>query len=464
MAWYNKKKKNVIEYTAENQRADNYLSQILNAARTIYGRGTSMFGVSPNGKRDYNEIFGYGQSLSIEDFRGMYYRGGYAKTIVNLFPKFCWRDPAVIRVNDKEILVDEMTMLKRVGFFNAIERADIANRIGRFSVLFIGIPDGLDPSLPVGAAKKDDFKGMYFNVYEEDGIEVIEWDKDPASPRFNLPIMYTLRVTVNTDSKLLSDTTTRRVHYSRIVHMAEGAISNSLVGTSSLEGCWNALIDKEKVRGGAGEAYYINSNQKIVIAARAGTVFGKDAGAMDKFKENVDNFQNKKESVLRVSNADVTAINASMASPRAAFDVATEDTAGESRIPIRYLTTKVGGTVTGSEDKASLNGVVKDRQQQECTVWLLNSLGIMSEAGILDLPDDAEIVWPVQQALNEKEASEVTKNKADAFKSVTEGLSTIGGDELTAESVLKEIGMSDIEVKTVDFSGKDELLNKEIEE
>lgn len=459
---FSKGDKNVIVYNKEMQQADSYLGTILNTVKNLSRRlSGGAFGISPDGKRNYNEIFGYGVNLTYADYKNMYERGGYAATIVNLFPKLCWRDTPEIQLNDKNILVDELKLLKRVGFFSALERADIANRIGNYSVLFIGIPDGLNPDLPIGAAKKGNIKGLYFNVYEEDGIEVVKYNTDPASPRFNLPEIYQLQVTINDDETLQKNVSSMLVHHSRVVHMAEGSLSSRLEGISSLKQPWNALTDKEKVRGSSAEAYYRNARQKLALETNEGAKASNDPLVKAALKENVEQFQNGFEDTLRLNNMKANMLQPSMVSPRDSFDISTEDAAGTSRIPVRFLTTKAGGTVTGSEDKAALNGVIMDRQDQECSLWLFNGLEAMAESGLLDLPDECEIVWPVQSSLSEKESSESSKNKAEAFKSVADGLSTIGGDEVVAKSVFKAVGLEDIDVQEVDLSG-DEKLDKDL--
>lgn len=458
------KNNTVIRYTAENKLADDYLGSVINAATSVFNRGNSgSFGISPDGKRNYNLLFGYGENLTYRDYKGMYLRGGIANTVVAKVAKTCWRDMPELKSGDNAILADQLLILKRHKFFRAMERADIANRIGKFSVLYVGIPDGLNPMLPVGVAKKDNFKGMYFNVYEEDGIIVNKWDTDPASPRYNKPELYSLQVTVTGQSLLQSNASSIIVHHSRIVHLAEGALSNSLEGCSSLEAPWNAITDKLKVSGSNAEANFKNSRQKIVLAAREGAKSNTNPDAITALKENAENFQNNQEDFLRLNNMDATAIQPNISSPRDSYDINVEEVAGTTGIPVRILTTKAGGTVTGSEDKATWNALVNDRQEQECTPWLLDALSIMSEAGILELPDNAEVVWPAQSSLSEKEASESMEKKAGAFEKVMNGLGTVGGDEMLAETVLKEVGFDKIKIDDIDLSKDDEKLNKSLE-
>lgn len=460
-------KNNVQVYTRQMKEADSYFGSVLNAiTRTISRRSGAggLFGISPDGKRDFNALFGYGEFLDYSDYLGMYKRGGIANVVVNKVAKSCWRDMPEIKINDEVILEDQLLKLKKAKFFKAIERADILNRIGNFSVMLIGIPDGLDLNLPVGSAKKDSFSSMYFNVYSYDGIEIVKTDNDPASPRFGLPVLYQLQtVDVDRSQRKQVQIVSHIVHYTRIVHLAEGSLDSTIEGTSSLEAPWNALTDKEKVRGSSAEAYFRNARQKLALEVNEGSKSSTDPKEMAKLKENVENWQDGLEDVLRLNNMKANMLQPGMASPRDPFDICVEEVAGTTGIPVRILTTKAGGTVTGSEDKATWNALVHDRQDQECTTYLLDALAVMAEAGILDLPEDAEVIWPVQSSLTEKDSSESMKNKADAFKSATDGLSTIGGDEVVAESVFKAIGL-DVEIDDIDLSDNDNKLDKANEE
>jgi len=451
---WKKKDSNLIVLNKDTQHADSYFGAILNTVRTLSRRLGSggLFGISPDGKRNFNELFGYGEFLDYADYLGMYKRGGIANTVVAKVAKACWRDMPTIKDGDDEILEDELKALKKAKFFRAMERADILNRIGNFSVLVIGVADDQDLDKPIGSAKKDSFNSMFFNPYSYDGIEIVQTDKDPASPRFGLPVLYQLQ-TIDVDGSKRKQTQiiSRNVHYSRIVHLAEGMLDSSIEGTSSLQAPWNALTDKEKIRGSSGESYFRNSRQKLALETNEGAKVALDAESKAALKQNVEDFQNGLEDVLRLNNMKANMLQPQMASPRDPFDICVEEVAGTTGIPVRILTTKAGGTVTGSEDKATWNALVLDRQDQECTIYLLDALEIMNEAGILELPEDAEVIWSVQSSLSEKESSESTNNKASAFKSTVEALASIGADEVIAKSAFKAVGLDEIEIDETDF-------------
>jgi hypothetical protein len=465
MLWFTSKTKtnviqqnNVIEYTKEQKGIDSYYGAVLNAVKTMSRRFSSgVFGTSPDGKRNYNELFGYGDHLTFSDYYKMYKRGGIAGTVVSKLPKSCWRDAPEIRNGETRILEKELLKLKKFGFFRVMERADILNRIGSFSIFLLGVPDGEDLDKPVGSARKDNFRGMYFRAYNYDGIEIASVDSDPASIRYGLPVLYQLQVVdIDGSNTKMTVRTSLLVHFSRVVHMAEGCLDNDIEGMSALQQPWNAVMDKEKVRGSSGESYYRNSRQKLALETNEGAKLSTDKTVIDNLNENVKNFQDGFEDTLRLNNMKANMLQPSMASPRDPFDICVEEIAGTTGIPVRILTTKAGGTVTGSEDKSTWNALVKDRQDQECTFYLLGALQVMAEAGILDLPEDADVVWPEQSALSESESAEASKNKSEAFKAVVDGLSTMGADEVQAKSVFDEVGLDGIEVEELDLSLPDD--------
>ncbi len=452
---------NTVVYTQEMKQADGYLGVLLNAVQTIRSRFSGgTFGISPDGKRNYNELYGYGEQLAYIDYFGMYKRGGIAHAVVAKLPKACWRELPKIKNGDIEILADELKMLKNMGFFRVLERSDILNRIGNFSVLLIGMPDGNDLNLPLGTANS--FEGMYFNPYSFDGTEIVKVDTDPASPRFGLPVLYQVRTTNLDQSKRKEQIfITRIVHYTRIIHLAEGALDSVIEGESSLEAPWNAMIDKNKVRGGSAEAYFRNARQKLALEVEKDATVNTDPEVVAALKENVENFQNGWEDVLRLNNMKANMLQPSLVSPRDSFDIAVEEISGTTGIPIRILTGKGGGQTTGTEDKAAWNALVLDRQEQECSLWLLQGLSIMAEAGLFKLPDNVEVEWSVQKSLNEKESTEANKNKATTLKAVVDAVN-LSQDDIDIQSVLDAVGLDDIKAVSVNIGDDDEDLDESL--
>jgi len=433
--------RNTVTPVVHTKAEQSFFNTVAQTFRRLYSG--VMYGQSPDGTRDYNTTFGYPESLSYQLFYGMFRRGGIANTVVAKVAKACWRDVPALMVGDDDVGEDIITSLKSIGAFKYLERADILNRIGNFSILLVGVPDGMELNQPLGSAR--DMSGVYFMPYSYEGITILKWDTEPTSPRCGQPEEYQVR-TVNLGDKEKEVTfTTRIVHWSRIVHLAEGALDSDVEGASALMPVFNALLDKDKVRGASSESFYRNARRVFALEAEKGARLSMTTESKQAFQDEINDFNNGYQDFMRLDGMKANQLQPGLFSPRDSFDIAVEEIAGTTGIPIRILTGKGGGQLAGSEDRASWNSLVTDRQDAECSPWLLRTLQILDEVGLIKLPDDVVISWPPQKALSETEEADATQKRASAFASVANGLSTIAGDTLDAESALESVGLTGIE-------------------
>jgi hypothetical protein len=457
MSFFSRNKRvSVINYDADMQKKDSYLNVVFNAMRSLRRQLGGGHGISPDGKRNFNQLFGYGEHLTYTDYYLMYRRGGIAKAVVEKLPKSCWRDIPTLKVGEKDVLKSELEELKNNGFFDALERADILNRIGNFSVLVMGMPDSEELEKPLGSASTGNFEAMYFHPYGYNGIEILKKDNDPASSRFGLPELYQVQtIAINTCETKDINPQSYKVHWSRILHLAEGALESTIEGCSALEAPWNAITDSSKISGSAAESFYRNSRQKMALEANENAQFDMGEEALKKLKENVEGWQDGFEDTLRLSGMKANMLQPQIASPRDAFDVSIEIVSGTTGIPVRILTTKSGGSVTGQEDKGSWNALIKDRQESVCTLWLMIALKRMHEVGLLVLPKNVKISWPPLSAVTEREASEITEKKAIAFEKTINALSQLVASDVDVKSVFAAIGLEGIEIDNSDLDDSD---------
>ena len=103
------KNDNVVKITD----TDFKISKIINSLQHTLRRMGSMFGygISPDGKRNYNQIFGYGEQLSYADYFGMYKRSAIGRTVVDKVAKACWGEIPEVKSDDKIILEEQIDIL-----------------------------------------------------------------------------------------------------------------------------------------------------------------------------------------------------------------------------------------------------------------------------------------------------------------------------------------------------------------
>ena len=208
----------------------------------------AMMGVIFNGQRDIYEAAGYAKTLTYLDYCGVYRRQDIARRIVSAVPSETWRlDPTILDGNDETDGADDTEfaaavqelaavgqpgqfLLDQPGLFQVLHRLDRVAGIGCYGVLFLGLNDGqtIDQPLKQGACRGvSDL--LYMTVYGEGNARIEQYDDDPASPRYGLPLYYTLSTRTNAGQLQ------KRVHWTRCIHVAEGVDDDDVFGTPRSE-------------------------------------------------------------------------------------------------------------------------------------------------------------------------------------------------------------------------------------
>ena len=451
-----------------SNKLDAVTSELSNAVAgqmsTMRNRIGAMLGVSNGGKRDLYDIYGYDKSLSgTHGFERMYEysrREGIANRVAWGVAKSSWRDGFEVFTSAEaeadKILVDELTGLAKSKLNNKLERADILNRIGRFSVLFVGVPDGLDANLPIGKVVGNAdavLDQLYFIPYAYDGIEITKQVTDSKDKRFGLPELYSLsRIPKDGDGK---DTTTSSivVHWSRIIHLNENALESDIEGMGALEPIFNRILDLDKTCGGSAEAYFRNAKGKIAfeIDPKFSTDLLSNPTAKQDFQDGAEAFSDQYKDHIVASGSKVTSIDTPHYTPLDTVKVALWGISGYSGIPLRVLTGEGAGQLAGSEDQLAYNQLIKDRQRLVCSGWIYRLFDILQEAGMLkQLPEGYEKRFPVQEAATEKQKAENGSKKADTVLKLTQAKTQPGGDGLDMGSAFAACGLEDIDVEEPD--------------
>lgn len=465
----NKKIKELTNQLAASEKSlSTSEAYLANAEHTLLlrDRVANALGVSHGGKRDVYEIYGYPQTT---DFRLLYRysrREGIANRIVFGLPKSCWRDGFNVYTDDTletPVLEDEINQLKKK-MIQAVIRADALNRVGRFSALFVGVPDMSDPREPIGKVRGDAIKSIYFRPFAYDGIEVFEYDMDTSSPRFGLPLLYQLQVRGRGDENKNRVLIPIIAHYSRVVHICEDKYDSEIEGIPALESVFNNILNIEKITGGSAEAYFRNARGKTSFEVDpefgAGLIDNPDA--KQKFDDSAKAFTNNWQDQIISLGAKVTTHNTPHASPLDTVKVNLWEISSQTGMRIRILTGEGAGAMAGSEDKLAYNVLVDDRQDSFCRDIADNILEILNNSGAIDLPKDYYIDFPKQDATTEAEQVDLGFKKAQTIKTLLEAASAPAGDGLDIESAFTECYLQGVEVDDVDIDIEPEIPAEEL--
>jgi hypothetical protein len=398
-------------------------------------------GISFGGARDYYEVFGYDRQITTKQYRDEYARGGIAKRIVEAFPKATWRGEGLelYEDDDPDVSTDFErawdSINARLSVWTTLLRADILAGLSTYSVVLIGVAGDGDLSTELPRGNPD--KLLYLTPFCGGGgpsatqrnpqaafdadATVHEFDVDPSSPRFGDPLSYMLK-RISVASPALQ----RPVHWSRIVHVAEGCLDDNVYGQPTLENVWNLLMDLQKVTGGGAEAFWLRANQGLHLDVDKDMALPDAKDAIASLKEQSELYKHQITRWLRTRGVDVKTLGSDVANFNAPAEAILTQIAGSKGIPMRILTGSERGELASSQDAANFDSQVQDRRTGYAGPMIVRRLvDRLIEYSYLPTPAQYKVGWPTVETMTEKEKAEGAKSWATTNQAAGEVVYTV---------------------------------------
>jgi hypothetical protein len=382
-------------------------------------------GVSFDGKRDLYVVLGYPRVLTNKDYREEYARGGIAKRIVEAYPKATWRGGTELQEDEDPKVTTAFeeawgAFAARLKVWAKLQSVDILSGLSTYSVLLIGAPGELDTELPKGNSQE---QLLYLSAFSGGGgpaqngqrntvgadyvdATIRDFDIDPQSKRFGEPLTYQLRRLDAT-----TPTFAKPVHWSRIIHIAEGCLDNEVYGIPRLEAVWNLLQDLLKTTGGGAEAFWLRANGGINLNLQKGAELSTTAQAS--LKDEIDEYLNGMSRVIKTREMDVNRLGSDVANFSNPADAILTQIAGTLGIPKRMLMGSEMGQLASGQDADNWIDQVQDRRTSYAGPYIVCRLADrLIEYGYLPKPKSYEVKWPNVESMTETEKAEGAKSWA----------------------------------------------------
>lgn len=400
-------------------------------------RLANIAGLTFGGKRDLYRAFGYQRELFPADYRSRYERNEVAAAVVDAYPEACWRGGAeVIEDEDPETITTfEQAVIdldNRIKIWDSILRTDKLSGIGRYAILVLMAPGELDT--PLERCGPDELAKL--QPYAEEDATVQEWDVDKTSPRFGLPRYYACkRTTGGSSTAINSVNVSRRVHYSRVIHLSDGLLDDSVFGTPRLRKVWNRLDDLEKLVGGGSEAFFRRADP--------GTLFNLDATQefepedQQKLKRKIDDFEHGFKRTLFARGLEMQVQKADVADFKNQVESLMSLISTGARIPMRVLMGSEQGKLAAKQDRASFDNRVTDRQNDYCRPMCARVLfDRLIELGVLPTPANGyEVKFTSIKTMDDEQRATIATEYA--------GLNKPGGEVvITTDEIRAVLGLA----------------------
>lgn len=221
-------------------------------------------------KRDIDAECGYPKDITVEDYKLLYDREGIATRVVSIFPEECWSLSPFITETEEGTETDfekEFSDLAdKFNFWHYLQRVDELSGVGHYGILLIGVDDGKELHEPVEGVMDDgsgagnaDRKLLYLRPFPENYVQIASYESDPQSPRFGKPKFYNIQFQDHSTSiqhEAKPESTSRKVHWHRVIHVADNRKSSEVLGVPRMRPVFNRLYDLRKILSGSGEMFW----------------------------------------------------------------------------------------------------------------------------------------------------------------------------------------------------------------
>ena len=194
------------------------------------------------GSRDTYSVLGYKKTLTFSDFYQRYRRQNIARRIVTAPPAATWRHTPILKEDenpDQDTAFEAAwkNLERRLRVTAALEQVDRLAGIGRYGVLLIGVRGEGDLAVPLrrGSLSNPD-QVIFLRAYTEASADIKTFITDPQDERFGQVGTYEITTGNQSETTRVSSfTARRRVHWTRVIHVAEETEENDVYGTPRLE-------------------------------------------------------------------------------------------------------------------------------------------------------------------------------------------------------------------------------------
>jgi hypothetical protein len=385
---------------------------ILRLASDAVSRAFGKAGVTFGGKRDLYSALGYKRDLAIGDYRQRFKRNGIAARVVESPAKATWRagTELVEDENPEVITAFEQAWLdleERLQVWATFSRADTLAGLGRYAVLLIGAPGDLESEL--GSVKAENI--VYLAPYGEDEAEILETVDETEDPRFGEPLMYGLqRNTAGTTSR--RGGVKRRVHWSRVLHIADGTLEDRVIGTPRLERVWNWCDDLEKVTGGGSEAFWQRVHQGMHFELEKDLQL--DPGEAEKVQAAAEELLHGMRRTFATRGMKMQMLGSDVANFNPQVDCLLTLISGSTGIPKRILMGSERGELASTQDEDNWNTRVGDRRKEFAEPFVVRPfVKRLMDAGALPTVEKYDVRWVEVDTLSDEERADIAGKWAD---------------------------------------------------
>lgn len=401
---------------------------------TLVSESESRTGFFDPPGRDLDRECGYPCTPTVEHYRRLYDREGYASRVVNIWPDECWAvRPLIYETEDARITKFERAWSKlnrRINLLHYLHRADRLSGIGTFGVLLLGLDDGRKLSMPAAGIRPDgmiskkrpkkNVQLLYVRPFSEENVSISEVEQDRTSPRYGQPTLYSITVVSPCgDGEAITDTL--KVHWTRVVHLADNRESSEIAGIPRIRPVLNRLLDLRKLLSASAEMFYKGGFPGYSFET-VPELIGESTMTEDTVREQFDEYMEGLKRYLALDGVTAKSLSPQVADPTAHVMAQLTTICATIGVPLRIFLGTESGHLASSQDTLNWNKRVFHRQETYLEPMVIRStVDRLIALGVLPEVEDYIIEWKDLNTMSDESKADVTLKKAQALMQYVSG-------------------------------------------
>jgi hypothetical protein len=395
-----------------------------------------------NEDRNIDNEAGYPESISIDDYVQMYRRQDIAQRVVTLEPEESWSEyPDVYETDEGRETAFEKAISSFVvetSLHEYLAKVDTVSGIGQYALLFIGLDDGQKFNTPAPGFTEDGpaetpgaAKVLYYRVFDQSSARISEYERDRKNPRYGQPKVYELDFQDTVDSTLDTNATpvtdTLKVHWSRVIHVADTrGTTSEIFGFPRMEPVFNRLFDVRKINVASGEAYWKGGfpGYAFEVDPQNGELSEEDR---ESIKDEIYKYENGMSRYFAGVGVQVKPLTPTLVSPQPFIDNALRMIAAAKGYPITKLVGNYGGNQTNAQDEDAWRKKIAQRRELfvtpkiiRATINRIQQLGALPPTKSVGGKSRPYIVkWKPLAEMTEAEKAEIGLKRTEALARYT---------------------------------------------
>lgn len=275
----------------------------------------------------------------------------------------------------------------------------------------------------IGGANGPLNKLLFLRIFDESLVQVVQYEADLRNPRFGRPIMYL--VTLNDPryphTGIGLPLATLRVHWSRVIHLADNIKSSEIFGLPRMQPVFNRIIDLRKLYGGSAEMYWQGALPGISFETQP--QLGGDAIVdVPALKDMIKNYVEGLERYIHLQGLTARTLAPTVVSPTDQIETQIQAICIQLGIPIRVFKGSERGEMASSQDDASWNDKLRLRQNLYISPRVIAPLiDRLITLGVLPKPEKYKIKWPDLDSQTDAAKAAIAAQRTQALSAFTGG-------------------------------------------